>query len=156
MHRHGHGHSYGTLCKYTDLACGQLLWLYPELCPGKYAHSCLMLTTYQQILLLDTPLLLPGLRLRAHRGRAGPPLRVLLRQERRIVKMWTVQAGVLLRRGMSEGRLAPAQAGMLLHGCFGGELESFGDCAAHSKNSGQTENPPREDTFREIVGCEGV
>lgn len=53
MHRHGHGHSYGTLCKYTDLACGQLLWLYPELCPGKYAHSCLMLTTYQQILLLD-------------------------------------------------------------------------------------------------------
>jgi hypothetical protein len=29
------------------------LWLYPELCPGKYAHSCLMLTTYQQILLLD-------------------------------------------------------------------------------------------------------
>lgn len=26
------------------------------------------------------PLLLPGLRLRAHRGRAGPPLRVLLRQ----------------------------------------------------------------------------
>lgn len=28
------------------------------------------------------PLLLPGLRLRAHRGRAGPPLRVLLRQVR--------------------------------------------------------------------------
>lgn len=35
-------------------------------------------------------------------------------------------------------------------------LESLRDGKANCKDSGQTEDPPRKNTFREIVGCEGV
>lgn len=45
---------------------------------------------------------------------------------------------VLFYKTHPERRLASAQARVLIHGCFGGELESFGDGAAHGKDSGQT------------------
>uniref|UniRef100_A0A2K6KM51 [histone H3]-lysine(4) N-trimethyltransferase n=1 Tax=Rhinopithecus bieti TaxID=61621 RepID=A0A2K6KM51_RHIBE len=95
--------------------------------------------------------LLPGLCLRAHGQRAGQPLRVLLRQERRIVQMWKMQAGILLQCGVSERRLAHAQAGMFSHGCFWGKLESLGDCKTNSKDSGQTDLDKLDNEKKDLI-----